>query len=229
MGQNDYHPDSPYVTDNVGEFNEELDQLLSVAKRRRYHPGEIVYLQGERSRHFYFVETGRVKVSIFKEDGSEKILAIQESNTLFGESAAVDRHPYFATATVLEASDICVINIDDFERLIEKHPRVAIMIMVALVRKMRLLGLQVEDLSFLDAQKRVAHMLSKLMQEVGEKTKHGYLIHRNITHEDLASLTGLSRVTVTNTLNYLERLRIIKKKRRSYEVIDEERLAGLLV
>jgi len=86
-----YYSDSPYVTDNVGKFTDELKILLTISRVRRYQSGQIIYMQGEKSRHFYFVGQGRVKISIFRENGSEKILAIQEDNTFFGESAAFDR------------------------------------------------------------------------------------------------------------------------------------------
>ncbi len=223
-----YFSDSPYVTDNVGKFTNELKILLTISRVRRYQSGQIIYMQGEKSRHFYFVGQGKVKVSIFRENGSEKILAIQEDNTFFGESAAFDRYPYFATATALEESDINVINIDEAEALLKVHPEVSMLIITAIIRKLRLLGLQVEDLSFLDAQKRVAHILLKLMHEVGESTGNGILIRKRITHEDMANITGLSRVTVTNVLNHLDRLKLITKGRLKYTVIDREKLESFV-
>lgn len=171
---------------------------------------------------------GKVKVSIFRENGSEKILAIQEDNTFFGESAAFDRYPYFATATALEESDIHVFDIDETETLLKDHPEVSMLIITAIIRKLRLLGLQVEDLSFLDAQKRVAHILLKLMHEVGEVTGGGILIKKRITHEDLANITGLSRVTVTNVLNLLDRLKLITKGRLKYTIVDRKKLESFV-
>ena len=92
-------------------------------------------------------------------------------------------------------------------------PDVGFMLLRALIRKMRLLALQVEDLSFLDAQKRVVHILLTLVHELGVEKEGALSIQKRITHDDLAHLTGLSRVTVTNILNYLEKLNIIKKKK----------------
>lgn len=224
-----YSYDSPYVVDNVGKYRKELEHLLSISRVKRYCPGEIVYMQGERSRRFYFIKSGKIKISILKEDGSEKILAIQERNTFFGESAAFDRYRYFATATVLEKSEFHHIDIEDVEALIMKNPEVSFLVITAIIRKMRLLGLQVEDLSFLDAQQRIARILSKIARDVGRRTKEGWVtIRKNITHEDLASLTGLSRVTVTNILNHLERLGMLTKKRRVLTITDIERLDDLL-
>lgn len=223
-----YFSDSPYVTDNVGKFTDELDTLLAIGRLKRYSPGQIIYLQGEESTNFYFVREGKVRVSIFKENGSEKILAIQEDNTFFGESAAFDRYPYFATATAMEESTIYAFDIEETEALLRSHPEVSLLIITSIIRKLRLLGLQVEGLSFLDAQKRVASILLKLMHEVGEPTANGILIKKRITHEDLANITGLSRVTVTNVLNYLNRLKLITKERLKYTIIDRARLESFV-
>ncbi|OPY78571.1 MAG: cAMP-activated global transcriptional regulator CRP [Syntrophorhabdus sp. PtaU1.Bin058] len=223
-----FYRDSPYVIDNVGRYKDELELLLSIATIKRYGPGEIVYMQGERSKCFYFINKGKAKLSILKEDGSEKIIAIQENNTFFGESAAFDRYHNFSTVTTLEESELYVITIDSAERLIQQHPSVAFLIITTIARKVRLLGLQIENISFFDAQKRIAHILVKLSYQVGQDTHEGITIRKNITHEDIASLTGLSRVTATNTLNRFEKLKLIKKGRKMITIIDRDRLASFL-
>ncbi len=220
--------DSPWVSDNIGDYREELTKLLQSASLRHYKANHPVYIQGERSSHFYFLKKGKVKISVFREDGSEKILAIQEGNTFFGESSAFDDQPYFATATVLEKSEICVIDRKNFLAIVKEIPSIAVMMMSALIRKMRLLAFQVEDLSFLDAQKRVVHILLKLVNEFGMKREDGIFIQQRITHDDIARLTGLSRVTVTNTLNFLERLNVLKKRRCSLTIVDLDKLTNLL-
>ncbi|HOE18278.1 MAG TPA: Crp/Fnr family transcriptional regulator [Syntrophorhabdaceae bacterium] len=219
---------SPYVTDGVGKFNDELKILLTISKIRHYQKGQIIYMQGEKSKCFYFVGQGKVKLSIFSESGSEKIIAIQEDNTFFGESAAFDRYSHFYTAIALEESDIHVIDIDEAENMIRAYPEISFLIITTIIRRLRLLGLQVKDLSFLDAQKKVAHVLLRLMHEVGERGSEGMLIKKRITHEDLANITGLSRVTVTNVLNHLNRLKLITKGRLKYTIIDPEKLESLL-
>ncbi len=220
--------DSPWVQDTIGSYTKELQQLLAKARLRAYEAGEPVYIQGERSQTFYFLNRGKVKVSIFREDGSEKILAIQEENTFFGESAVFDDQPYFATAMVLAPSEIYHIHRGTLLDVLRRDPAVAFMLMRALIRKVRLLAFQIEDLSFLDAQKRVVHILLTLARDLGVETTEGLDIQKRITHDDLARLTGLSRVTVTNILNYLEGLKLIRKKRCALTIMDLDRLNNLL-
>ena len=218
-------PDSPYWLGNLKDYPEELSLLVSISRPRECDAGEIIYVEGEESRpRFYLVESGKVKISLTKDDGSEKIIVIQEGNTLFGYASALDGHPSFHTATVLEQTRLRVIPIRDYLALAEKHPRLSFLLLSAFARVTRMLVLQIKDISFLDAQKRVAHIVCKLASEVGQPTRRGLLIAKKVTQEEIAGLTGLSRVSVSLALNHFEDMEIIRKKRHIIEVLDLERL-----
>lgn len=229
MDRNSYIPDSPYLTDNLTDHPEELSLILSISKPKRYKAGGLVYVQGEESKpYFYLIEQGKVKISLLSKGGSERIIIIQEKNTLFGYAATFDGHPYFHTATALEETILRIIHINDFLNLVDKHPKVGLLIVVAFARVTRMLVLQIEDFSFLDAEKRVAHMIYKLAYEIGQKTPRGLLIAKKVTQEDIARLAGLSRVSVSLALNHLEDLDILRKKRNIIEVFDIKKLKDFI-
>jgi CRP-like cAMP-binding protein len=222
-------PDSPYLTDNLTNYMTELTLLYENSTTRSCMPGEMIYNKGEVGRsEFYLIESGKVKIGLLSKDGSEKIVIIQEKNTLFGYAAAFDGHPHFQTATALEPTRLRVITIEKFLALNQKHPTLALLVIAAFSRVTRLLILQIEDQSFMDAQRRVAHMLCKLVSEIGQRTPKGFLIARKVTQEDIASLTGLSRVSVSLALNHFETMELLRKKRNTIEIFDPERLRDLV-
>ena len=229
MNQEAYIPDSPYLTDRLNNHQEELSLLFSISKPKDYAAGAHIYVQGEESRpYFYLIEKGKVKISLIGKSGSERTIIIQEKNTLFGYAATFDGHPYFQTATALEETRLGVIDLDDFLGLIETHPAISLLIITAFARVTRMLVFQIEDFSFLDARRRVAHMMCKLAYEVGQKTAKGLLIAKKVTQEELASLTGLSRVSVSLALNHFEDLDILRKKRNIIEVLDIMKLKAFV-
>lgn len=220
---------SPYIMDYFMDYPEEASLLLSISTTKDFMPGEIVYMENdENAGKFYIIESGKVKVSILRQDGSEKILGIQEKNTLFGETSALDGRPYLATVTVLEKTRLRVITTEDFLDLVDKNPRVSGIMMGTFARVVRMLVLQIEDISFLGAHKRVAHMLYKLVNEIGQKTEKGIMISKKVTHEDIASLTNLSRVSVSLALNAFEESGILRKKRHMIEVFDMDKLKAIV-
>ncbi len=217
-------PDSPYMVNMVGEYSRELDILLSRSAPRKYRSGSVVFMQGEPGGRFYFIKKGRVMVTIVGRDGSEKIVAIQESNTFVGDTS-LDRYPYPATAVAIQDSEIYAVEQAHFRLCVKSNPEVAFMILESVIRKARSTALQVGDLSLRTARGRVAHVLVKLSEEIGRKTEEGIVIQERMTHGTLAGLTGLARPTLTSLLNELERSNLISKTKNSYiTIVDKERL-----
>lgn len=229
MSEKDDFPDSPYLTDNLKDHPGALSLLLSISTSRTCKAGEIVILQGGKSRpEFYLIEEGRVKLSLLSGDGSERIISIQEKNTLFGYAAPFDGHPYFYTASALERTKLQVIPTAGFLALGQKNPDLLLLVIQSFSRVTRLLVLQIGDCSFMDAERRVAHMICKLASEIGQRTQRGLLISKKVTQEEIASLTGLSRVSVSLALNHFEELDLLRKKRNIIEVFDIEKLRCLV-
>jgi CRP/FNR family transcriptional regulator len=224
-------PDSPYLTDNLKDYPVELNLLYENSTKRSCAAGEMIYIQSEASRpEFYLIEEGRVKIALLSKDGSERTVIIQERNTLFGYAAAFDGHPHFHTATALEPTELRVVPVATFLALNDRHPRLSAVIIAAFARVTRMLILQIENDSFMDARRRVAHMLCKLASEVGQTTPRGILIAKKVTQEDLGNLTGLSRVSVSLALNHFEEQDLLRKKRNMIEIFNVEKLrtvAGL--
>lgn len=225
MSEKEHFFDSPYLTDNLKNYPEQLPLLLSVARPRVHEAGEMIFMQGEEvKREFYLIEEGRVKISLLNRNGVEKIISIQERMTLFGYSAPFDGHPYFYTATALEPTTLQVIRMDRFLALAAKNPGLFLLVLQSFSRVTRMLVLQIGDFSFMDADRRVAHMICKIVSEVGQKTQKGLLMTKKLTQEEIASLTGLSRVSVSLALNRFEELGLLRKKRNLIEVFDIEEL-----
>lgn len=220
--------DSPYLTDNLKDYPEELALLYKNSTTRLCAAGEMIYVQSEASKpEFYLIEDGRVKIGLLSKDGSERIVIIQERNTIFGYAAAFDGHPYFQTATALEPTRLRVISVDAFLALSNRYPRLSLILIAAFARVTRMLILQIQDVAFLDAQRRVAHILCKLASEVGQHTSRGIVIQKKVTQEDIGNLTGLSRVSVSMALNHFEENGLLRKKRNMIEIFDVEKLKNV--
>ncbi len=213
-------PDSPWVRSGP-PF---LQPFLSEGELRMCKPGAVIYFQGEQSPGLFYIHRGRFKVTIYHEDGREKVLAIQEAPTTFGETAAFDGEPYFCTAVALDQCQIYLFPRSVVRKLIVDHPEISFSLIESIGRKLRLLALQVEDLTFLDAPPRIAHMLTKLLVDYGTSTEGGERLGIPITHQELADVAGTSRITVTTVLNRLEREGIIRKQRRTIFVHDRGKL-----
>lgn len=99
-----------------------------------------------------------------------------------------------SSARTLEKSEIISINRPALLQCIALRPQLAMDLMHSLAGTIRLLSAQVDALAFLRADERVERLLHGLADEEGMV---------RLTHEEIAGLAGLSRVTVTRVLSRL--------------------------
>ena len=77
---------------------------------------------------------------------------------------------------------------------------------------------------FKDARTRIVDFIKEMGEEMGQKVGFETLIKTNLTHQDMANLTGTSRQTVTTVLNELKDKNVINFDRRRILVRDMELL-----
>lgn len=215
-----YSSDSPWVKPEINEW----ESLFHLGRKAIYKRGAVLFIQGEPATCFYLLRRGRVKVSIYTEEGSEKILAILDDNSLIGESSALLGQPHNGTAVVLAESEIYSFPADEVLRLMQTSPELSVKLIKSLVTKIRLLTLQVENLSFLDAPTRITRMLAKVASLYGKAAGPDGEVKVRITHQELAHISGSSRVTVTKVLNDLRKQGILDKDKWQIIVKDKARL-----
>lgn len=210
--------DSPWVEAMYNRFESYLD----LAQRELYRPGETVYWQGDAPRGVYYLAKGRVQMSVVLEDGTEKILAVHNAPAHFGESSACEGQPHFTTVTAVCDSQTYLFSIDKLLHIAREEPQIFLDLMIGMARKMRLLTVEVETLTLLRAEQRLAYLLTKLANNHGIPANPGTLLNLSLTHQDLAGMTGMSRVTVTLIMNEWARHGIVSQAPRGHiRILDE--------
>jgi len=161
-------------------------------------------------------------------EGKEKVMTFLQAGDIFGEISLFDKNPHPVTAEVVEEAKLMILNWDKLEKIIMQQPRMALKIIEALSKKTRLLASQVRDLVFHDAKGRLVNLLQRFAQDFGQDTAEGPMIDLILTHQEIANLLGVSRVTVTKTLNNLIDDDLIKIKDRKIVLLDEDKLSELI-
>jgi CRP/FNR family cyclic AMP-dependent transcriptional regulator len=170
---------------------------------RRFSEGEQLYRQDEINSHFYFIKSGLVQVSIFRRDGTEVVLENMGPNALCGEGAAFDGLPRFSSAVAVEPTEALEFDVARLEALMREDPEFALALLRLTSLKQRILALRLEHLVSNDPEERILELLSRLSEMFAVDHKMGRKILTHLTHEQIASMTGTSRVTVTRTLGRL--------------------------
>jgi CRP/FNR family transcriptional regulator, cyclic AMP receptor protein len=197
-----------------------------LGRKIKVKKGSMIYRQGELGFTFYFLLSGRVQVSIFQSDGSEFILEVMGPWAMFGETPAMDGFPRIATAIAAESTELIEFDIRVINETISARPELAVSLMRIVALKQRILASRIQYLALPKPEMRIGELLGRLAELYGEKHEGETLISMVLTHEQIAAMTGASRVTVTRALKRLTTVGAIELRQRRIWIIDPSKLLG---
>jgi small-conductance mechanosensitive channel/CRP-like cAMP-binding protein len=113
----------------------ERNKLAAGVAERRYAAGERVVRQGDRGSEFFIVVSGKVRVTVRREDGRAAEIGTFGPGFFFGEMALLTGEPRRATVTATEDTDVVVIGKDEFREIIAAHPKIAVKLSAAVEKR----------------------------------------------------------------------------------------------
>ncbi len=181
---------------------------------KKISKGEIIYHQGDRADCFYYLKKGKVKVFMISPDGLEKTLSTASSGEILGEAAFFDKMPRVSSACAVTNIELVTVNERKLVSLIRENPELALELLEIQATRIRQLSSQIDSMAFMRADGRIAQLLTQnIKNNNGKKTV-------NLTHEEIAGMVGVSRVTVSKILNRFKRDNILKTEYGKILILD---------
>ena len=118
---------------------------------KSFKPNEIIYHQQQYDDYVYLVKEGRIRICIYSVEGNEQCLTIAEEGSVFGELSAIDGLPNFGTAISITDSEIYVVPKPVFLELLFFNDDMVMKILQSLVKKVRVLSANIQNLTFKDS------------------------------------------------------------------------------
>lgn len=222
----DYLKDIPVFL-NLPE--EQLRIIHNHTVERRFGKGNIVFLEGDSGEGFHYVKSGKVKVLRTSDDGREHIIKFLGAGEIFAEVLLFNNQPYPATAVAVETSCVGMIRNVDLEQLVLKNNVLALQLIKALSQRLIYAQQKIKNLALHDVMSRTVEVLLRLSQEQGHKLESGVIeIDLDLSRQDLASLVGTTRETVTRTLSSLKKDKIIDFDGHKVRILDVAYLTKVL-
>jgi CRP-like cAMP-binding protein len=203
---------------------EEAAELHAAGRRRSYGPAVTLLHDGDDAGPVLVLLTGRVKVTTTGGGGREAIVAVRGPGDLIGELSAIDGGRRFGTVTTLEPAEVLVVPGSAFAALLERRPRIALVILRMVAGRLRYADAQQSQFATHDVVGRVAQRLVELADRFGTAVDGRIEIELPLSQEELAEWTGASREAVSKALHVLRSLRIVETGRRHLTVLDADAL-----
>lgn len=193
----------------------ELGAISAMLVEKPYTRDAAIVEKDDAGDAMYIISRGRVKVVMPGDGGREVILNILKAGDFFGEMALVEEAGQrSADVIALEDTKVLVLKRDVFVDHVLKNPKVALNIMAELSRRLRRADELIGDLALLDVGARISRIITELGERDGVDTDEGRLIRERPTQQDIASMIGTSRETVSRMLSDWQRAGLIEMRGR---------------
>jgi CRP/FNR family transcriptional regulator, cyclic AMP receptor protein len=173
-----------------------------------YGPNEVIFAQGDPADAVFFVEEGKVKITVVSEQGKEAVLAIHQNGDFFGEGCLTGQPRRLATVAALTECTIMRLAKGAIVSVLHDEPKFSDLFMSYLLTRNARVEADLVDQLFNSSEKRLARLLL-LMANFGKEGKPDTVIAK-IRQETLAEMIGTTRSRVNVFMNKFRRLGFIE-------------------
>jgi CRP/FNR family transcriptional regulator, cyclic AMP receptor protein len=172
-----------------------------------FYKNQNIFAQGDVADTVFYLQKGRVKLTVLSEQGKEAVVAILEPGQFFGEGC-LNGHPLrIATTTAMEECLVTSITKEAMIALLHTEPRFSEMFMAYLLTRNSRVEEDLIDQLFNSSEKRLARLLLLLAHFGKEGSPRP--INPSISQETLAEMIGTTRSRVSYFMNKFRKLGLI--------------------
>lgn len=208
-----------------------LRTFLDRHPTRSFKKGEIIIFQGEAPRSAYVVKSGIVKAYNLSVSGDEKPVAFYSENAIFPDAWVYGKMSsaiYYFEAFTSEVT-LYTVDRDALTSFIKGRPELLNQEMERYITAQLGMSMRLNALQHSRASDKLLYTLHYLALSHGKQlAPHKVEISLDLTHQDFANLTGLTRETAATELNKLKRNKVISYGKNTPYRLDFARLMQLL-
>ena len=185
--------------------------LAKVGKGRTltaYRKNQPIFAQGDPADGLFYIQKGKVKLTVVSRHGKEAIVAVLGPTDFFGEGCLAGQPKRISTAATL--SDCAVVRIEKSAamKVIRDEPRFSEFVMSYLLSRNIRIEEDLVDMLFNSSEKRLARILL-LLANFGKEGKPEQVIPK-ISQETLAEMVGTTRARVSFFMNKFRKLGFVQ-------------------
>ena len=211
----------------AGLKEEDLKRIRAIASLRQIEKKEVLFSDGEETRGFYVILSGRVKLFKVSPEGKEQILHIVSAPDAFAEAALFLEGNYPAFAEAMTDCQLLYFPKRDFVQLIEKNPQLSINMIVTLSHYLKRFASLIEELSLKEVSSRIAKYIIDLSMKSSKEGKSPKEVELDLSKTQLALKLGTISETLSRTLAKMKAKKIIDVKKNKIIILNREALEEL--
>lgn len=190
---------------------EELINMKSKMQERRYANKKLIYTPHTEEDSIYLLKEGEITI-YYSHNGRKLILDVLKPGSLFGNlNFSEEKNTHFAEAS--RDAFVCIFSKKVFAQIFSDHPELVFKLFQYITERMGEYETKLRGVIF-GSKEKIMNQLIVLQKQNKRFLGIFFSSGVNISHEKLAEHAGMSRETVTRTLQELKeegRIRIDEK------------------
>jgi CRP/FNR family transcriptional regulator, cyclic AMP receptor protein len=174
----------------------------------RYRKGQRVFAQGEPADAVFYIQKGKVKVTVVSQHGKEAVIAIMGSDEFFGEGCLAGQPRRMATVVAMSEAVIMRLEKPAIVRVLRDEPAFSETFIAHLLGRAVRVEADLVDQLFNSSEKRLARLLL-LLANFGKDGTPDTVIAK-ISQATLAEMIGTTRSRVSFFMNKFRKLGLIE-------------------
>ena len=174
----------------------------------KYKKNQTIFAQGEAADAVFYVQKGRVKITVVSEQGKEAVVGMLKSGDFFGEGCLIGQPLRLATASAMTQSRVMRIAKADMIQVLKREPLLAEVFTTHLLTRNSRVEEDLVDQLFNSSEKRLARTLL-LLANFGKDGRSEPIATR-VSQETLAEMVGTTRPRVSFFMNKFRKLGFIE-------------------
>jgi len=202
----------------------ERDALSDLGLPRDYPAGATICLEGDPATHVFILVAGWVKILSSTNDGHEMVLALRGDGDLVGEIAGATTGRRTATIQAVDVVHALIVPYDRFTSFLDSNPGADGVYRRLVTQRWNDASTMLRDHAVTTGGRRLARLLLELADRHGREMDGAIYLAMPLTQDELASMAGTSRATVTRALSNWRKRRFILTGQRHITILDPEGL-----
>lgn len=206
-----------------------LIPLIDRSLIRSYNSGATIIHQGEAPRYACIIKDGTIRVINITPQGEEQIIMYHVKGEFFPSSWLYGKAPvslFFYEA--IKPTEIAFVKKEELLDYMMSSPERMNAMLDYFTTNYSASLIQVSALEQSKARDKLLYILFFLCHRYGKKSIGGtILIPLALTHQNIASLVGLTRETTANEISKLKRKKILSYKNQLYSINQKKLLEAI--
>ncbi len=193
-----------------------------------YEPGQYVFYEGHAALGLYVLCTGRAKLTRSTARGHQRLVALVDPGMMIERHTFQDGAVHEVTCQALDASQVCVIDRDQYLGLLAREGGLAVNVIKLLSRQMRVALDEVDQFAFLSSRERLARLLLELAKRYGEERPNGCTIMLSLKREELAQMAAMTPETTVRLLKSFQGSEMVRLTGREITILRPDQLQRIV-